>query len=329
MTAPIFIVGCPRSGTALIRNLLRSHPSLTFPDESHFIPGFYKAFGNPQTGEEARKLAAKILALFWVRNWELDLAPDDFEDCRSYREVVCRLFEAWARKDNKPRWGDKTPQYLTKIPVILEIFSEAKIIHIIRDGRDVALSWLRVGFEPRNVYKAAQLWKERVEAARRCGGALAAETYMEVGYESLLTNTRSTMERVCRFVGEPFREEVLTPNPPRLRNPVILHRPPPVHRRRGWTTVMASNVRLWETQMSERDRIVFESVAGDLLGQLGYESEAPVRRISGPERLAWEAHHWCSYLIYRIRLPNARQRLLTFVRLLWASLRGRLPFRRV
>ncbi len=328
MTAPIFIVGCPRSGTALLRNLLRAHPNLTFPDESHFIPSFYRAAGDPRTEEEARALAARILALFWIRNWGLALSADDFSDCRSYRAVVCRLFEAWARAENKPRWGDKTPQYLTELPTILELFPEAKILHIYRDGRDVALSWLKVGFEPGNVYKAANLWRERVQWARKDACALPPATYLEVSYELLLTDTRRTMEEVCRFVEEPFSEAVLTPNILKLERRVLLNRPPPAHKRRNWTTVMASNRDLWKTQMSRRDQVLFESVAGDLLAGLGYECPGPTRRISPPERLFWEAHHWYRYAMHRVRLPNARHRLLTFVRIQLANLRGRFAFQR-
>lgn len=66
--SPIFIVGCPRSGTGLIRNLLRSHPNLTFPGESHFIPGFFKTYGDPKSEGEARELAARILNLEWINS---------------------------------------------------------------------------------------------------------------------------------------------------------------------------------------------------------------------------------------------------------------------
>jgi Sulfotransferase family len=65
--APIFIVGCPRSGTNLLRDLLRSHPRLAFPGESHFIPEFYKGYGDPKNEREARRLGARILRVNWVR----------------------------------------------------------------------------------------------------------------------------------------------------------------------------------------------------------------------------------------------------------------------
>lgn len=61
--SPIFIVGCPRSGKTLLRNLLRSHRNIAIPPESHFIPKFYKAFGNPSNEREAYQLANRILSL--------------------------------------------------------------------------------------------------------------------------------------------------------------------------------------------------------------------------------------------------------------------------
>lgn len=303
--APIFIVGCPRSGTALLRNLLRAHPNLSFPGESHFIPRLYRGFGDPKNDADARRLATAILGVHWVQEWGLDVTPDDFADCRSYRAVVSRLFDTWARQEQKPRWGDKTPHYVTEIPTLLEIFPDAKILHIYRDGRDVALSWLRVRFEPRNVYQAARLWKRYVSVAREAGGALPPGTYLEVRYESVLTDTRATMERVCRFLGEPFSEAVLAPEPLNLDR----------GRKSKWTTIIASNAGGWKAAMAERDRVLFESVAGDLLRSLGYESRGPVRRISLSEKAYWHAHQWWRYATYRVRRPDVIPRLLTFIRL--------------
>ena len=99
---PIFVVGCPRSGTTLLRDLLGAHPALTFPPESHFIPGFFRAYGDPRSEEEARRLAAAVLRTSWVRSWQIDLVPADFAACRSYGEIVSLVFEAWARKTG--RW---------------------------------------------------------------------------------------------------------------------------------------------------------------------------------------------------------------------------------
>src|SRR5262249_20192115 len=152
--SPIFIVGCPRSGTALLRDLLRSHPRLSFPGESHFIPALYRGYGDPNNEREACALASRILESAWVKAWGLALEPSAFAGERSYAKIVSRIFEAWAEKERKPRWGDKTPRYVVEIPLLMKLFPDAKILHIIRDGRDVALSWISAGFGPRNVFTA-------------------------------------------------------------------------------------------------------------------------------------------------------------------------------
>ncbi len=295
-----------------------AHLHLTFPGESHFIPVFYKWYGDPRTAAEACRLASRILGYYWVRAWQLPLRAADFADCRSFRAVVCRLFEAWARQDNKRRWGDKTPQYVTEMPVLLELFPKAKVIHIYRDGRDVALSWVPLRMGPRNLYAAARLWKRYVKTGRQVGATLPAQTYMEVRYETLLQQPRDTMQAVCAFIEEPFEEAVLQPG--------LLPREREHHQRLGWnppswsSEIVASNAARWKTRMSASDRALFEAVAGDLLEELGYETEGR-RRISLPERAMWSLHHRFWWTMYRLRPRIPGQRLLTFLQLQLADLR--------
>ncbi len=289
--SPVFVVGCPRSGTMLLRDLLRAHPRLTLPPESHFIPSFYRGYGDPRSEREAVELARRILNLEWIRLWDVSVDAAAFARDRSFQRVVCRLYEAWARQEGKPRWGDKTPHYVTDIDALLDIFPSAKIIHIIRDGRDVALSWLNSRLEPRNLYTAATLWKQYVTGGRIAGAALADTTYLEVRYESLLGQPAETMRAVCAFIGEPFTEAMLEPNslPTISREGIfskreeVLAQPP--------ATIDKTNVEKWRTAMSSSDREIFESVAGDLLAALGYETEGRARRIDKPEELFWKAHH--------------------------------------
>jgi hypothetical protein len=320
MAAPFFIVGCPRSGTGLLRNLLRSHPNLTAPYESHFIPGFYKAYGDPHNEREACRLAARILNLRWVRRWNPDLSPEAFADCRSFREVVCRLYENYAKKEGKPRWGDKTPQYVTEIPTLLRIFPDARIIHIYRDGRDVALSWLQRRFEARNVYTVARLWKVRVRAGRRDGEALPAGAYLELRYETLLEQPEQTMRRVCEFLGEPYCDDVLRLNPIRRK----AARPDKEPFRAG---IVTANAGKWKNEMSPFNRRLFESVAGDLLETLGYELEGDVRRITLPERLFWGLHNHLLLVMRRLGHEGRRRYFSTLLQFKWAELRSRLTWR--
>jgi hypothetical protein len=322
--APIFIVGCARSGTSLLRNLLRAHPRITFPGESHFIPELYRAYGDPETSRQACKLGERILKLWWVRKWELSIPLESFSPCRSFREVVGVIYEAYARKERKVRWGDKTPRYVLAIPTLLEVFPDCQIIHIYRDGRDVALSQLKhpSGLS-RNVFVAAEVWKQRVGAGRMYGARLPADQYMEVRYESLITETEPTMRRVCGFLHESFAPEVLRPDFLDRSTPG-LHFGPKHPLDVSRSEIVGVNQKKWRQQMSLGDRQVFESVAGPLLEELGYEVEGLSRTIPPLERRAWRAQHWFRFLLTRLDTAHKRQWVPSHLRIRWAIIRHRL-----
>ena len=75
---PIFIVGSPRSGTGLLRNMVRAHPRISIPGESHFIPHFFQSYGDPRDSDEAIRLGGRIVAFTRVRRWGLDIRAEDF-----------------------------------------------------------------------------------------------------------------------------------------------------------------------------------------------------------------------------------------------------------
>ncbi len=319
--APIFIVGCPRSGTTLLRNLLRSHPRLTFPTESHFIPWFYRGYGHPASRQAAVALAARILRLQWVRQWNLTLQPEAFGEDRTFQAVLSRCFGDWARKEGKPRWGDKTPHYVQDIPVLAELYPSGRIIHILRDGRDVSLSWLKAGFEPRNLYTAALLWRRYVGAGRTAGRLLPTAMYLEIRYEALMADPAATMQAVCAFLGEAYDAAVLQPTPirGRLRPRLIGNAPEPPTR----PETIAPAHPGWEALMPMADRVLFESVAGDLLQELGYPISGQTRHIANLERAGWAVHHRFWWIVDRLNLRGSHRWLLADLALRGAVARAR------
>lgn len=321
--SPIFIVGCPRSGTALLRDLLRSHPQMTFPGESHFIPKLYKAYGDPRSEREAYRLAKIILNLYWVRPWGLSLQPAALSHYRSFGDVVSRIYEEYARKENKPRWGDKTPEYILNMQTLLGIFPSCKFIHIYRDGRDVALSWLRIAYGPENVFTAANAWKAFVNEGRRVGENLSPDTYFEVKYENLITNPEETMKGICTFLNEPFSDAMLKPNvlERRGRRAII------GQTRASYVAkseIVSMNHSKWKREMSRSDRVVFESIADDLLTSLGYETEGFKRQISKLEQSMWKGHDFCFSVIKKLNLGEKRKWVPSHLLMRWASIRATL-----
>ncbi|MFN0177995.1 MAG: sulfotransferase family protein [Gemmatimonadales bacterium] len=311
---PLFIVGCPRSGTALLRDLIRSHPAFEIPGESHFIPALYHGWPDPLSERTARRLARRILALRWVRAWGLELRPGDFAGCRTYAELVARLYGACAARAGKPRWGDKTPEYVLDVPALRRLFPDCRVIHIHRDGRDVWRSWRAIAVGPANVYAAATRWDRFVtagqNAAKREPGAC-----MQVGYEALLAQPEATLRAVCAFLDEPFRAAMLQPEAP-----------PPGAARDLPGAIVRSNTERWRTDLSPDERRVFEAVAGPTLAALGYEVEGDRVTIGWSARARWsvaDAAQWISRRTLADGRITVRPHLASLV-IPWARLRARL-----
>ena len=255
-------------------------------------------------------MASIILNLHLIKPWGLALDLSSFAHYRSYAQVVSRIFEEWARKENKRRWGDKTPWYVTEISTLFELFPSCKIIHIYRDGRDVALSWMRAPFGPENIYTAARRWKNHVKTGRHVGITLPLETYLEVRYETLLSHPEATMKSVCAFLKEPFCRDVLKPSFIERQNlpTTIVKRE---NTRFPKTKIVSSNSGKWKEAMLRSDQILFESVAGDLLRTLGYETEGLTRRIPPLEQFMWKIHNIFWLILGRLNTGRKKKWMLS------------------
>jgi hypothetical protein len=186
---PIFIVGCQRSGTTLLRLILDAHPNLSIGPESRFLDDLAKV-----TGED------------WSR-----IEPYGFP--RSYfHEAFADLFHdfqmAYAERRGKQRWGDKSPRYTMHIPFLDELFPNCQVVHVIRDGRDVVASHReRWGYG--SAYKATAKWQRYIEAARAAGKQLGPARFTEVRYEALVVDPEPELRKLLDFLGEPWADAVL------------------------------------------------------------------------------------------------------------------------
>lgn len=159
-----FFVGCGRSGTTLLRRIFTSHPALAVPYESHFIVPMCDITVRPRyetpQGFATDNFISDLLAQPAIRRWQLpeeELRAALFEHPCDCADAIRRVFALYAYRQGKPRYGDKTAVYVLSIAVLAHVFPEARFVHIIRDGRDVALSWLDTGwdFGPETVEEAA------------------------------------------------------------------------------------------------------------------------------------------------------------------------------
>jgi hypothetical protein len=281
-----FIVGVARSGTTLLRLMLDAHPEMAIPPETHFIPKLVKACEEPG---DARERVFELLTTH--RRW-----PDFQLDAGELRRRLDRtepfgagdalraFYGLYAEQQGKPRWGDKSPSYVRRMRRVASALPEAHFVHLVRDGRDVALSQVEVDFGPDEVTGAAEDWVNGIGKARRQARRL--RHYMELRYEDLVADPEPALRRVCEFVelrwdpamlayheGAAERMAEVTRDFERGGGPAI----PAAVRAERHTRVAEPPQRVragrWRADMSASDRAAFEAIAGELLAELGYEVE--------------------------------------------------------
>ena len=273
---PFFIVGSARSGTTLLRLMLNAHPEVAIPPESRFITELHPGHARMTVENFLAKLARHKR----FETWDLPIEAVAAEIGRTegeapYAELLDATYRAYARAQGKHVWGDKTPRYVESLPTLAQLWPDAHFIHLIRDGRDVALSYADVSFGPKTVGRAARLWASRVRAGLSAGRRLGDDTYREFRYEELVADPEGQLRAIASFIGADFNAAMLDYTE-RARSSVLsraqvynpnVTRPP-------------SKTRSWQKSMRDRDVEIFEAVAGDLLSVLGYE-----RRYANPRLL--------------------------------------------
>jgi len=209
---PIFIVGCPRSGTTLLRLVIHSHPNIVIPPENRFMWAVYFRrlyFGDLKKEKNRRRLARWIINYRRKRFEDLKIDPDLWEDeaakaSPTIGSVVSTLFRIYARKYHKPRWGDKRPNYIRGLQKLLTIFPTAKIIHIIRDGRSCVASLKKMKWWKKGSIGAIARWVEVMNKAEKARRTYSVEQYYEIQYEELVKNPEKTLRKLCNFIDEDF-----------------------------------------------------------------------------------------------------------------------------
>ena len=279
MESPVFIVGCGRSGTTLLRLMLDAHPMLAIPGESTFIRYRWRERHTYRTGGRFMpdRLLEDILADGNLNTWGIS-ADEVREEVRtqespSFADVVAAPFRVYARMHHKPRWGDKTPIYVLSIPELAGLFPDGKFVHLIRDGRDVALSYLSFPTFDGGIWHAAWRWRDWVSAGVRSGQDLGPERYVQLTYEQLVTDTESEVRRLSAFLDLDFDARMLRYYEHADRRLEAVPAMVPFHAKTALPPQASTGK--WRTEMSERDLRIFESVAGELLGELGYERAVP------------------------------------------------------
>jgi hypothetical protein len=282
------IVGSPRSGTTLLRFMIDSHPEMAIPPET----GFLTAEMQPKSSQAEMCERFLQLVLSYPPDapaWnDFHIPVDEFrrslEGIRpfSVQEGFRLFYKTYASRFGKSRWGDKTPMYCRSLLEIQKLLPEAHFIHLIRDGRDVAVSMRKQWFSPGyDIMKQAKFWRENILQAQTQGSQ--CPQYLEIFFEDLIRNPENVLRIICDFIKLDFHHSMLhyyDYAPQRLKEhlerrqadggllvsqevrynqQIKTTRPPDI-----------SEIGVWKTKLQSEETQKFEKIAGNVLRSLGY-----------------------------------------------------------
>ncbi len=275
-----FIVGAARSGTTLLRMMLDSHSTLAIPPETYFAVRAEAAFERTGVQGVVESIVdSPVWADFGLASADLTAAVHS-RPAASAEGVLRAFYELYAARWGKPRWGDKTPIYVLAMEKIQRLVPEAHFVHVVRDGRDVAVSTAPLWFGPDEVGELAGEWSRQLRSARRQAPSLAA--YTEVRFEELVRDPAAVLRELCAFLDLEWEPSMLDYHRDGLQR---LADEMPAFRWDGETISGERRTRIhsfigrppdsgrcgrWREEMSARDLSEFERLAGDTLAEFGY-----------------------------------------------------------
>ena len=255
----IFIGGCGRSGTTLLRELLNRHSRIFCGPETSF-------FGLP--------FAPQNIANMWgIEVEELDAEAARHNNLVSFVEW---FFNKQISQAGKRRWADKTPNNVRSIGKILTQFPNSKFVHLIRDGRDVACSLRN---HPREKIVNGKVVPNKVNRAiSQCANRWLHDTsaglvyrehprYIELTYERLVEDPETCLIKLCNFVGEEFEPQMLQAS---QLDSDAYSAGRFVNNPNSGDTIQRSSIGRWEQDLDSKERVDFDNIAGELLYMLRY-----------------------------------------------------------
>jgi len=274
---PIFMIGTQRSGSNLLRLMLNQLPEIAAPHPPHIlqrIMPLLPVYGNLQDEGNFRQLVEDVCRLVELNpvSWEgvtLD-RKDVAGRCRQRSLVALQgaVYDLCAEAKRAETWCCKSLANINYTNDIEAYFVKPKYIYLYRDGRDVAVSFRKAVVGEKHFYHIAREWAATQDRALQLRRDIGPDRFLAISYEELTGDPVRTAQRICDFLGVVYRDSMLT-----------YHTTDEAKRAASssdlWSNVtnpvMKNNVRKFMREASEQDIRIFESVAGRVLDELGYD----------------------------------------------------------
>jgi hypothetical protein len=289
-TRPVFVGGCPRSGTTLLRTMLNSHPELAIPHETRILIDGYRRradWGDLGSPENRRRVARWVVERKVSRYRRLTDDADELVQCMvaappTIGSVLSAGFRLYAERQGKQRWGDKRPSIVLNLDAVFAMFPDGQYINLVRDPRAVVASIRKVGKEhgwgAHGVPGGTDTWERSARAADKWRRRLRDDQFLEVQYEHLVADPAAVLGRIVEF---------LDLDAAGLDAMLHHHETADIHSRTLHSLVSkpvtTEAVRAWERTLRPREIAFVEGVLGDWMRRYGYEPLTP--RVQIPPEL--------------------------------------------
>ncbi len=290
-TRPVFVGGCPRSGTTLLRAMLDAHPHLAIPGETRILVDGFRSrarWGDLEDPGNRRRVALWVAGRKVARARRLTDDVDELVERMAAApptigSVLGAGFQLYAEQHGKARWGDKRPSLALNLDAVFAMFPDAQYVHLVRDPRAVVASIRRVGrrhgWGGRGLAGGADKWERTQRAAERWRRRLRADQFHELRYEDLVADPAAELTRLVAY---------LELDPAGLDAMLHHHettevRSAELHRLVS-QPVTTEAVRGWEQALKPREVAFVEHVLGDRMARYGYAPVAAGRPV--PRKLA-------------------------------------------
>ncbi|WP_201345315.1 sulfotransferase [Thiohalobacter sp. COW1] len=289
---PVFIVGCFRSGTTLVRLILNSHSRICVSDEARYLAKRIPASSvdSGYTQSEAEKLIQVIRRTLKRQRWQsVPSAMEIMSHIRAYPVPLAEIAEVVAsypwKKQDLLYWGDNTPVYIEHWETIASRFPGAKFVNLIRDPRDVVASSRSIacgfGF---SVYSAASIWRKRAEIATRMAKTIG-NNFISIRYEDIVSNPNEEVIRLCRFLGIEYENSMLQYNQSDEAMNMAGGQP---HHKNVVRPVNTSSIGKYMNILSDHEIGIVERVCATWMERFGYKCSIvdDMNEVSASEKLS-------------------------------------------
>ena len=284
LAQPVFLIGAERSGTTLLRLMLDCHSNIAFHSEFEFVVDYFKDNNYPSLDDFYEHLTTD--RLFQSSDFKIDYSLN-------FPQLVNSFLLQKRNNTGKYFVGATVHRHFDRL---LQIWSGAKFIHIIRDGRDVARSCMNMNWAG-NVWTGSDRWLEVEKLWSQLKSTLPEDRYIEIQYEALITDPKATLGSLCDFVGASYDPSMLSypqTSTYSLPNPKLIQQ--------------------WERKLSPKEIRLLEAKIGKTLIKYGYElSHFSPLTVNSLSQIILKLHSKLNVILGRINIYGLHLILFSFL----------------